>query len=452
MDAFNNELPPNVSALPIDTESDDALALEFINRHPRLRYVDERGKWFRWTGKQWLVDSTGHTYADIRSMLRQAEPDKPDKLAALRSASRVAAVEKLSRWDQRVAMTLDQFDADDWVINTPGGIVDLRTGKMRPHDPAAHCTKMTGAAPEGECPRWMQFLGEVTNDDPALVAFLQRVVGYALTGVIREHALFFLYGTGRNGKGVFLNTLTKLMGDYAEIASMDTFTASQTDRHPADLAKLKGARLVVAQETEEGRRWAESRIKMLTGGDPISARFMHRDFFTFSPKFKLIIAGNHKPKLVNVDEAMRARLHLVPFTVKIPREQRDPELEHKLAAEWPGIMRWAIDGVEAYLAEGLRPPKAVADATADYFDSQDVFADWIEQCCEVGPRHWEPPAQLFASWREYAKAHNEDIGQGQAFKERMEARGFRQCRDNARGRFWDGLRVRQEPVPEHWSG
>jgi putative DNA primase/helicase len=437
------------TAPDIDTESDDALALEFVERHTGLRYIAERAKWYRWTGEVWTVDTTARTYADIRAMLRAAPTTKDRSASSLRSAQRVAAVEKLARYDQRIARTFDAFDRDDWALNTPGGIVDLRTRAISPHDPEAGCTKITGAAPDGECPRWDRFLREVTADDAELIAFLRRMVGYALTGVIREHALFFLYGTGRNGKGVFINTLTKLLGDYADVASMDTFTASPTDRHPADLAKLRGARLVVAQETEEGRRWAESRIKMLTGGDPITARFMHQDFFTFAPKFKLLIAGNHKPKLVNIDEAMRSRLHLIPFTVTIPPEQRDPELETKLRAEWPGIMRWAVDGVAEYLAIGLCPPKAVTDATADYFSSQDVFADWIEECCEVGPQAWETPSRMFASWKRYAEHHNERAGQQSAFRERMEARGFAQSRGN-RGRFWSGIKVRDEPTASHW--
>ena len=216
---------------------------------------------------------------------------------------------------------------------------------------------------------------------PSCRGFLARVAGYGLSGSTREHALFFLYGTGANGKGTFLNTLTAILGDYARVAGMETFTESHSDRHPTELAMLRGARIVTAQETEEGRRWAESRIKALTGGDPITARFMRQDFFTYTPQFKLLIAGNHKPGLRNIDEAIRRRFHLLPFTIRIPPECRDAKLFERLKAEWPAILAWAIRGCLAWQADGLRPPAAVIDATAEYFDDEDGFGRWLAECC-----------------------------------------------------------------------
>ena len=167
--------------------------------------------------------------------------------------------------------------------------------------------------------------------------------GYALTGITREHALFFLYGTGANGKSVFLNTVSGIMADYATTAPIETFIASRDERHPTDIAGLQGARLVTAFETEDGRRWAESKLKALTGGDRVAARFMRQDFFEFVPQFKLLIAGNHKPRLRAVDEAMRRRFNLVPFTVTIPEPERDKDLAEKLRDEWPGILRWMVE-------------------------------------------------------------------------------------------------------------
>jgi putative DNA primase/helicase len=205
-------------------------------------------------------------------------------------------------------------------------------------------TKMTAVAPGGECPRFIAFLNEITNGDRALCDFLQRMFGYCITGSTREHGLFFFYGTGANGKSVLLNTVSGILGDYHRTAPIETFTASSVDRHPTELAGLQGRRLVTAIETEEGRRWAESRIKALTGGDKISARFMRADFFEYTPAFKLVIAGNHKPGLRSVDEAIRRRFHLIPFTVTIPEEKRDPDLFEKLSKEWPGILDWMING------------------------------------------------------------------------------------------------------------
>jgi putative DNA primase/helicase len=305
--------------------SDDALALEFTARHAHeLRYVAKWGTWLHWDGTRWKFEDTLKAFDLARAVAREFanacnDPDDKRKIA---SAGKVAAIEKLARADRRHAATVDQWDGDPWLLNTPGGIVDLCTGDTLPHDPERYMTKITAVAPGGDCPLWRKFLNEITGGNTQLQGFLQRVAGYALTGSIREHALFFFYGTGGNGKGVFLNTLTAILAGYAAVAPMETFVVTQGERHPTDLAGLRGARLVTAQETERGRRWAESKIKALTGGDPITARFMRQDFFTYSPAFKLVIAGNHKPALSGVDEAIRRRFHLVPFTVTIAKPDK----------------------------------------------------------------------------------------------------------------------------------
>jgi putative DNA primase/helicase len=300
---------------------------------------------------------------------------------------------------------------------------DLKTGLARPHNREDYITKCTAVVAGGDCPMWLAFLDRVTAGDKELQAYLQRMAGYCLTGVTREHVLFFLYGTGANGKGVFLNTLTAIWGDYAVTASMETFIESHNDRHPTELAHLRGARLVTAQETERGRRWAESKIKALTGGDPITARFMRQDFFTFIPQFKLVIAGNHKPSLRSIDEAIRRRFHLVPFTVTIPAAERDPELFVKLKPEWPGILGWAIDGCLEWQNQGLNPPPAVRAATDKYLAEEDGIARWIEDCCVTGKGLWAIGDVLWRSWKAWAEVNNELPGSRKAFAIAMEDRG-----------------------------
>ena len=239
---------------------------------------------------------------------------------------------------------------------------DLRTGVGRPPDPLDYITKKTacGAAPAGTPhPLWTKFLDRVTGHNVELQGFLQRYIGYCCTGFTTEHVFVFAYGTGANGKSTFINTIAGILGDYATVADMSTFIASNHERHPTDLAKLRGARLVVAQETQKGRRWDETKIKALTGGDKITARFMRQDFFDFMPTFKLFIGGNHKPRLSNVDEAMRRRLLLVPFTVQIPRGRTRPAPAEKLKAEWPAILRWCIEGCLEWQRIGLAPPGVV---------------------------------------------------------------------------------------------
>ena len=310
--------------------------------------------------------------------------------------------------------------------------------------PAYYMTKIAGVAPDAACPvtYWNSFLERVTGGDAELIAFLHRVVGYALTGVTREHALFFLYGTGANGKTTFLNAITGAMGDYCRIAPIETFTASISERHPTDLAGLRGARLVTAVETEEGRRWAESKIKALTGGDKISARFMRQDFFEFTPQFKLLIAGNHKPGLRSVDEAIRRRFYLIPFTVTIPAAERDPELLEKLKTERPGILHWMIEGCLQWQRHGLAPPTVVTAATAAYLEAEDAIAAWIADCCEIDPNHWEGRNDLFASWSAWAQKAGEYTGSLKRFLERLETRPGIVPKRHSYGRGFYGLRLR----------
>jgi putative DNA primase/helicase len=271
---------------------------------------------------------------------------------------------------------------------------------------------------------------------------LRQYCGYALTGDTREHALVFVYGSGGNGKSVFLNTVTGIMGDYAAVAAMDTFTASRNDRHSADLAMLRGARLVTASETEEGRVWAESRIKQITGGDPITARFMRQDFFTYRPTCKLIIIGNHKPVLQNVDDAARRRFNIVPFTVR-PRKP-DRELEAKLRSEWPGILRWMIEGGLDWQRNGLQRAESVLRATEAYFSEQDLFGQWLDEECEVEPGNehkWEFTGTLFSSWSTYVGQAGEKPGRKKSFSESLQRRGFEAKRGAKGKRAFKGIKL-----------
>ena len=272
---------------------------------------------------------------------------------------------------------------------------------------------------------------------------MQRYAGYCCTGFTSEHVFVFAYGTGANGKSTFINTITRILGGYVAISDMSTFMANSTPQHPTDLAKLRGARLVVAQETQGGRRWDETKIKALTGGDTITARFMRQDFFDFVPTFKLFICGNHKPRLTSVDEAMRRRLLLVPFTVQIPPAERDPHLPEKLKAEWPAILRWCVDGCAAWRQVGLLPPPAVRDATEAYFASQDTLQQWLDDCTTAGGQSaFTRTADLFASWKAWAEDHNIKPGSAQTLSEALADRGFVRDRNTAGQRGFRNLTVK----------
>ncbi|MDI9330154.1 MAG: phage/plasmid primase, P4 family [Alphaproteobacteria bacterium] len=433
--------------------TEDALALAFTRRfHRDWRYVATWGRWLVWDGCRWRTEDTLAATDLIRSVCRHAalKAANPKVAAKLASASTVSGVERLARADRRHAATTDEWDADPWLLNTPGGVTDLRSGRKRAHDRADRMTKITTATPGGECPIWLQFLDEVTGGDKELQAYLQRMVGYALTGSTREHALFFLYGTGANGKSVFVNTLATILGDYATNAPMDTFMETRTDRHPTDMAGLRGARFVAAIETEQGRRWAESKVKNLTGGDKIAARFMRQDFFEFFPQFKLFVAGNHKPAIRNIDEAMKRRLHLIPFTITVPPEKRDKHLQQKLLAERDGILAWAVQGCLEWQRIGrLDPPKQVLDATEEYFEAEDALGRWLEERCVSEPNAKSLTAELFTDWKQWADSAGEFIGSQKRFSDLLLTRGIEKWRNTTGLRGFRGLGLKHPTVPSY---
>jgi putative DNA primase/helicase len=408
--------------------SDDAIADFFAECHrDDLRFVNTWSKWMQYNGARWHYDDTLRAFDLVRHTCRAVAKDCANTKfkVAIASAKTVAAVERLAKADPRLAATAEQWDTDPWVLNTPAGLVDLRTGDLRPSRPVDYNTKVTGVAPDSRCPipTWLAFLDRVTGGDQSLVAFMQRMAGYALTGSTREHALFFLYGTGANGKSTFINALTACVGDYHRAAAIDTFTANDRERHPTDLAGLRGARLVSSVETEEGRRWAEAKIKQLTGGDIIKARFMRQDFFDYRPAFKLVIAGNHKPGLRSVDEAIRRRFNLVPFTITIPPEERDETLAERLKQEFPGILQWAIDGCLDWLERGLAAPDAVRAATDAYLEAEDALPAWMQEAGERDVEHWERTEDLYLSWSKWAGRVGEYVGSMKKFSQRLDERG-----------------------------
>jgi putative DNA primase/helicase len=435
--------------------TEHGVALAFAQRHAdALRYCHTAGAWYVWTGTHWAKNETKLAFAWARNLVAELNREEEMKVRAITGkASFTAAVERFAQADIAFAVTAAAWDRSPWLLGTPGGTVDLQTGELRAARREDLITRVTAVAPAAtaDCPVFLAFLEQATGGDTDLAAFLQRWFGYCLTGITTEHALLFVYGPGGNGKSVLLLAAGGILGAYAATAAMDTFSASQGERHSTDLAMLHGARLVMTTETEEGRAWAEARIKALTGGDPISARFMRRDFFTFTPAFKLTISGNHRPALRNVDDAARRRFNVVPFVHRPAKP--DPALSEKIQAEWPGILRWMIDGCLAWQREGLGRPKAVLDATEDYFAEQDVVGQWIEDRCEVDPLVGDTSNALFRSWRDYAIGRAEDPRTAKWFATVLERRGFRRTKDCDlfRGRGFRGIKANPEPAQRHWQ-
>lgn len=353
------------------------LALSFArDLNGDARYVKLFGCWLFWTGTKWEVDerlghmNRGRSFLRLLAhrLLQLDEKRFAATVHKLQSAVKCDAVVGLARSNSRIAAMPDLWDANQMLCNTPAGLIHLPTGRLMPPDREAFCTKSTALAPAPPgtpAPLWSAFLQRIFKHDPELIGFMQRVLGYSLTGSTKEHVLIFCWGEGGNGKSVLLNTVTRILGDYAGVAPADMLLRSRSGRHPIDMAMLRGKRLVIAQETPPGKTWDESKIKSLTGGDPITARFMRQDFFTFEPQFTLVLAGNKKPSFTGVDQAIRRRVMLVPFLQNITGDEVDKDLPAKLEAEHPAILRWIIDGCLAWQAGGLQPPRSVTEASED---------------------------------------------------------------------------------------
>jgi putative DNA primase/helicase len=408
----------DVAPSPIFSETQ--IAETFAKEHNgALRYVAKWGTWLRFDGKVWRDEETRAAFNLAKVICKDfaAKVNKSKDARTLASARTISAVERIAAAERALAATVDQWDIDRWLLNTPDGVVDLRTGKMRPHRAEDYMTKMTAVGPSetAKCPLWLAHLKTVTNNNNDLMAYLKRYFGYSLTGSVQEHALLFCHGDGGGGKGTTVNTFAYVLGDYAAVADMELFTYSKHDRHSTDIAALRGARFVTASETEQGRGWAEARIKQMTGGDKITARFMRQDNFTFMPQFKLCIQGNHKPHLRNIDNAIRRRFNIFPFTAKIPKDKIDLLLPDKLKEEAPGILRWAIDGCLEWQAKKLSPPDVIIKATNEYLEAEDTKMTWFQETFIIDK---SSPGlftqEMFESWKLYADRRGEFAGTAKA--------------------------------------
>jgi putative DNA primase/helicase len=432
------EFPATKPAVSVSLTEDD-VAEYFVKQFGDvLRFDCHRGAWFVWNDIRWVLDEKGIVFHHARLLCRELRGDKK----TMSSKKCAAAVEGMARSDPRLAVTSDLWNRDTFLVGTPGGTVNLKTGDLCQPKSTDFINRLTTVqpAPKGSpCPTFDQFLTEATGNDKNLIRFLQQWAGYCLTGDTREEALIFIYGPGGNGKSVFLSVLTEVLGDYAKTAAMETFTASKYPRHLTELAMLHGSRIVTASETDKGHEWSETRIKQVTGNDPITANYMRQDHFTYRPQFKLTLIGNEKPKLAGVNEATRRRFNIVEFTYK--PTQPDKELRAKLREEYPAILRWMIDGCLDWYANGLVRPEAVLVATSEYFDAHDTFGHWIEEQCNCLPGKKTNASELFSAWKKYAVENGEEPGSTVSFAEKMENGGFKKKKINGL-KFYLGIELK----------
>jgi len=447
-DEYSNFPPPeDEPALP-ERFSEDHLAQYWVKRHGlNWRYVSQWDQWLRWTGDHWEQERKKGAIELARNVTREALTwDKISPAARLRvnSAKSAHALLTFVRSDPKIASVPEQFDTNPYLLGVPNGQIDLETCKYVEAERDAYITKQCSVTPRREIPaRWLDFLAQVTAGNTDIVAYLQRFAGYCLSGDTSEHALAFLYGTGANGKTTFVQCLLGILGKYALTAPIETFAETRSERHSTELARLRGARLVATEETGTGTRWNESRIKTLTGGNRIAAHFMRQDDFEFQPEFKLLIAGNHKPSMRSVDEAMKRRMHIVPFTVTIPEEDRDKHLGDKLREEWPQILNWMIEGHAAWRDYRLAPPEDVRNATEKYLISNDTLGAWLDDRCE---REGSTEGKvLYADYVNWCEEQGESPWKRRGWSDAMIDRGFKDFIRRLSGpptRGFDGIKLR----------
>ncbi len=397
----------------------------------RIRFDHRRGRWLLWAGHWWREDDRGavrRLAKDAARVRYQAAPEIDDLRGraiearfaiASENRQRIEAMLMAARSEPPIADAGNEWNADPWLLGVANGVVDLRTGALRPGEPGDRITFHSAVAfdPDAGCPRWEQFLDEIFEGDQALVGFIARAVGYSLTGAAREQCLFTCHGSGSNGKSTFLTVLRDLAGDYAANTPFSTFELHSRSAIPNDLAALAGRRLVTASETAEGTRLNEARLKALTGGDEITARFLHGEFFSFAPVAKFWLAVNHKPRVNDDSYGFWRRVRLIPFLRRFT-DDGDQDLGTKLEAELPGILAWAVRGALAWQAEGLQPPAAVTLATATYRDESDPLADFLATCTIEGPAHEVAAAMAFRAYGSWADE------QGMTTRERLTSTAF----------------------------
>jgi putative DNA primase/helicase len=421
-----------------------------------LRYDHRQSRWLIWDKhrQRWSEDKTHEirVYAiatarhrrKVAASLADTEKSKQEIRWSFESEQRhkVDAALELAKSLPPISDPGDGWDVDEWLFGVANGVVDLQTGHLREERPEDRITKHSPVFfdPATKCPLFERFLTEIFNGVVALVTYMLTVVGYCLTGSVREQCLFCWYGSGANGKTTLSGVLRYIFGDYA--VNLPFSALEMKNRNSNDLVSLAGSRFATAAETNEGVRLNEARIKVLTGGDPITARRLYHESFTFDPTHKLVLSFNHKPIVADDSEGMWRRVRLIPFTKQFMPEDQDKDLPGKLVAEAPGILAWAVRGCLLWQKNGLETPSAVAEATAAYREESDLVGEFIEDCCVVESGVTVASTLLWRRYQQWTKDNEEVSLSRQTFTGRLEKRGFRRGRSGHGGiRTWVGLRL-----------
>lgn len=444
-----------LSAHRSDTGNAECLAQLFGDD---LRYDHTRKKWLSWDGSRWAVDEDGVAYRAMITVVRArfaacqdiVDLDQRKKAAAWcigceSTSKQEAAVKTAGRLDT-FRTTIDRWDNNPLIAAAIGATLDLRTVVHRVVRRDDHITMCLGATytPEATCPRWIQFLDEIFASNAELIGYIQRSVGYCLTGDTREQKLFLCFGPGANGKSVFLEVLSKLLGDYAANASFETFDANKRNESTNDLAALRSKRFVTVIETDEGRRLAEARVKSVTGQDPITCRFLFGEYFTYYPTYKIWLAMNHLPVIRGTEKGIWRRIQLIPFTQDFS-DREDKTLTETLHSELDGILQWALEGLRMWWQRGLDTPSIVTNATKQYQKDSDQVGRWVADRCVTVSNIFLPTGTGYKNYEEWCKEMGEDAISQNKWSRRMNDKGFTVNPNTAqRGWFGVGLRASEE--------
>lgn len=423
-----------------------------------VRYCKKWKKWLIWDDTRWAVDELGcidqlakKTVISIYNEISQiggnseAASAKREEIFThakrSESDSKINALLSRARSERNIPAKPEQFDKNRDLLCVENGILNLQTGELLPHNQSDFITKIAPVIydTKAECPTFMRFIRRIMDGNEELITFIQRAAGYSLTGDVSERCMFILYGSGKNGKSTLVEVLSELLGNY----SLRTPTETLMVKHgstgvPNDVARLKGARFVSASETEEGQRLSESKIKDMTGGDTLTARYMHGEWFDFSAEFKIWLSTNHKPTIQGTDQAIWDRIRLIPFNVRIPEKEQNKHLLIQLKTELPGILNWAIQGCLAWRRDGLGMPAEVISAVSDYRCEMDIVGQFISECCIESAAVQVTSKALYTDYCEWCDKNGERSLSQNKFGRRIKERGFEDGR-NGKARFWRGI-------------
>lgn len=461
------EIVPEVVEVEEDRESvalelaafgmtEDGVAQALASRcADRLRFCPQREMWLLWDGSRWAWDEAEQHRETVRELARMLPDNDTWKKfrQKMLSAAGIGGITRLARTDKNISVHIDSLDSHPWDLSTPGGTIDMRTGKLHPADRSRLHTRTTSVTPDYDTPApvWERFLADTFGEDPALIQYVQRLLGLSAVGQVVEQILPFAYGSGANGKSTLLGVVSAILGrgrdGYAIALDSEALMVRKHSEHPAEIAQLAGARMVVSSEIEEGRRFAEARIKQLTGGDPISARFMRRDPFTFTPTHTLWLAGNSRPD-VSTSPAIWRRVRLLPFSHVVPENSRDPHLEEKLMGEAPQILAWIAKGAADYQREGLGTPDAVKAATAEYQADSDSVSKFLEERCMMTSAGRVKTADLRTAYELFCRDSGDSpVSAKQLSQVLRDVHGVELVRSSG-GRLYAGVTLYADEEPE----